>query len=84
MDFSEQKKCIQLMMQQGDLQAIAKKAGVSTPRVKEVFAKNSINDMTPTQRKAWIAAIEYMEERVKENQKLQERAEKLVTKLVFA
>lgn len=83
MDFSEQKKCILAMMQQGDLQAIAKKAGVSAPRVKEVFAKNSINDMTPTQRKAWIAAIEYMEERVKENQELQERAEKLVTQLVF-
>jgi len=83
MDFPEQIKCIQSMMQQGDLQAIAKKAGVSGPRVKEVFTKNNINDMTPTQRKAWIAAIEYMEERVKENQELQERAEKLVTQSVF-
>jgi cobalamin biosynthesis protein CbiD len=78
MDFSEQKKHIRAMMQVGDLQAIAQKAGVSTPRLKEVFEKNSINEMTPTQRRAWIAAIEFMEERIKENQQLQERTEKLV------
>ena len=70
MDFLEQKTQILLMLQKGDRKKIAQRAGVSVYRLKDALEKNSLNEMTESQRKAYVEAIKYMAERIEENKQI--------------
>lgn len=70
MDFFEQKMQILSLFQKGDRKKIAQRAGVTVYRLKDALEKNSINEMTEAQKKAYVEALKYISERIEENAKI--------------
>lgn len=81
MEFAEQKNQIIAQMQRGDKIKIASRAGVSTMTVWSCLKKTSINEMTPFEKTAWICAVEYINERMSSNQKIEKLTSKVAGRL---
>jgi hypothetical protein len=81
MDFTEQKKQIIAQMKRGDKKAIALSASVSTVTVWSALGKPSINEMTEAEKTAWIATVEYINERQNGNDKIEKQTSKLAGRL---
>ena len=81
MEFAEQKNQIIAQMKRGDKKAIAERAGVSTVTVWSALNKPSLNDMTEAEKTAWIGAVEYINERLNGNDKIEKQTSKLAGRL---
>ncbi|MEI6555630.1 MAG: hypothetical protein WCL70_08590 [Paludibacter sp.] len=81
MDFTEQKRQIIAQMKRGDKKAIALRASVSTVTVWSALGKSSINEMTEAEKTAWIATVEYINERQNGNDKIEKQTSKLAGRL---
>jgi hypothetical protein len=64
MDFTEQKKQIIEKMKRGDKKAIALRAGVSVVTVWNTLGKSSPNEMTETEKRTWVVAVEFINDRL--------------------
>jgi hypothetical protein len=81
MEFKEQKNQIIAQMKRGDKIAIAKHAGVSTITVWKALGKSSPSEMSEAEKKAWIGAIEYINERLNGNDKIEKQTSKVAGRL---
>jgi hypothetical protein len=81
MDFKEQKAQIIGMLRTGDKKAIAKEAGTSSVTLWSAFKKCCVSEMTETERKAWITAVNFMSRRQREYERIEEKTAKLSAKL---
>ncbi|MEI8087249.1 MAG: hypothetical protein WCG93_13655 [Paludibacter sp.] len=81
MEFTEQRNQIIAQMKNGDRKAIAERAGVSRSTATNTLFKSSLSDMTDAEKKYWIAAVEYINERMNERMKDNSRIEKLTSKV---
>ena len=64
MDFTEQKKQIIAQMKRSDKKAIAERACVSRGTAHNALLKSSLNDMSQSEKRFWIAAVEFINERL--------------------
>jgi hypothetical protein len=81
MDFLEQKNQIIAQMMRGDKKAIAKRAGVSVVTVWSALNKPSLNEMTEAEKKAWVAAVEFINQRLNCNEKIEKQTSKVAERL---
>ena len=81
MDFTEQKNQIIAQMKQGDKKAIATRAGVSVVTVWKSINKPSPNEMTETEKRAWIASVEFINERLNGNDRIEKKTSKVAGRL---
>jgi hypothetical protein len=81
MEFSEQKAQIIGIMRKGDKATIAREAGVSRQVILTAFRKCCVSDMTEMEMKVWNVAIDLMNDRKKELNKLEAKTAKLSEKL---
>jgi hypothetical protein len=81
MDFTEQKNQIIAQMKRGDKKAIAQRVGLSTVTVWNALSKSELNDMTESEKKAWIAAVEFINERQNGNDKIEKMTSKVAGRL---
>ena len=81
MDFTEQKNQIIAQMKRGDKKAISTRSGVSTVTVWSALNKPSLNDMTEAEKIAWIGAVEYINERLNGNDRIEKQTSKLAGRL---
>jgi len=81
MDFNEQKKQIQSLLEIGDLKMIAKKAGCTYRTVWSAHKKNSLEEMTPTMLKAWNTTVTFLLARKAEKAKMKEKGSELISSL---
>ena len=81
MDFNEQKNQIIGLMKRGDKKTIAKAAGVSTVTVWNALNKSSVVDMTGAEKKAWVTAVEVINERINGNNRIEKQTSKVAGRL---
>jgi len=81
MDFAEQQQQIIAQLKRGDKKAIAKIVGLSTVTVWSALCKSSVNDMTEAEKKAWIATVDYINNRLNGNDKIGKQTSKVAGRL---
>ena len=81
MDFNEQKNQIIGLMKRGDKKTIAKVAGVSTVTVWNALNKCSVTDMTGAEKRAWVTAVEVINERINGNNRIEKQTSKVAGRL---
>lgn len=81
MEFNEQKNQIIGLMKRGDKKTIAKVAGVSTVTVWNALNKCSVTDMTGAEKKAWVTAVEVINERINGNNRIEKQTSKVAGRL---
>lgn len=81
MDFTEQKNQIVAKMIRGDKKAIAKRAGLSVVTVWSAFCKSELNDMTLSEKKAWVAAVDFINNRLNSDEKIEQRTAQVAERI---
>ena len=70
MDFKEQQQQLIAQLQRGDKKAISERAQVSTVTLWSALNKNSIAEMTEYEKRAWVAAVEHINEKQDKNDEI--------------
>lgn len=81
MEFSEQKAQIIGLMRKGDKSAIAREVGVTRQVILTAFNKCCVADMTECERKVWNTAVDMMNKRKRELERLETKTAKLSSRL---
>ena len=81
MEFKEQKTQIVALLKKGDRMEIAKNANVSIGTARAMLLRNSIDEMSASELKAWASAIEYVNTKLNSKDKVRRQTEKLLERM---
>ena len=81
MEFKEQKTQIVALLKKGDRMEIAKNANVSIGTTRAMLLRNSIDEMSASELKAWASAIEFINAKLNSKDKVRRQTEKLLERM---